>query len=150
MSADPVIGSASPDVADALYRCARQAIGFSVPAHVEVVTELRSLMISVMRASPEDPKHRDGCRWHVRIRVDAEQVQRLGLPSGPQLDAWLGTQEGALNVLCVASSYGPAPFQGLCLRHNMVAPEDPHVGHITTRERYRQSLWMVGEYGRNA
>ena len=143
-SCAPIIRGVNDAVTEAIHTAATKAKATGKSAHVEVLVARRTLTVSVAPARKDDPSWVNGVRWHVRLRVDAEQALALKIDDARSLDLWIGQQECGLNVLC-APSRMLTPFPGMALRLDIKAAEDKWVGHMVSNGRWRDAFWLVVE-----
>lgn len=139
---DPVIGSAHPDLARALTRCAAAAAKSPRACGADVAVGRYSLSVFLKR-SPTLVLAEPRAEYFVMLRADTDLARTLGLPTDRQLDLFLAAQEGALNALCLPWDGRAPPLPRRKLALDIQAPDDAWVGHITTSGRFRASNWFV-------
>lgn len=146
-----VIGGADPLLAAGIRECASKCL-VSRGALTSKDVEFHGWTVNVLvrsRIASEDVTH-PILRYRVMLRVNLQECPSL--PDTNQhatlermVDRFLLLHEHAINVLVLPWKDKQAPFKGLVLRHNQVAPTDSWVGHINTSKDglWRCSHWMV-------
>lgn len=140
---DDVIGLADRQLAMALVRVGNKASESDAPKTETLTVDGFAVLVAVKRI-PDDEraeKWNGLALYHVMMRVDVAASGK----SVDEVDRWLMAQEAALNALVKAWRNKMGPFVGYSLRHNVTAPDDPWVGHITTTGNHRTDLWIIGE-----
>lgn len=155
---DPMIGTASPELAKALQRLGRSATLRNTACTSEMVIDRHPVLVAIKGVQAGEASDaeafRRGAQFRVLIRVDAQTALSAGCPGGRELDLWIGRQEQALNVLLCSWGGKDAPLDPVRYRLRVVqTPRDTWDGwvtHMATKDRYRLSLWEIHERGRAA